>query len=56
MAENKARYAGLMVQEMGKPIKQAEGEIDKCIAHLKYYIENTERFVADEELEILNPN
>ena len=41
---------------MGKPIKQAEGEIDKCIAHLQYYVKNTERFIADEELDILNPN
>ena len=45
-----------MTQEMGKPITQAEGEIDKCISHLKYYIENAERFVQDEELDIANQN
>ena len=45
-----------MTQEMGKPIAQSEGEIDKCISHLKYYIENAERFVQDEELDIINPN
>ena len=56
LAENKQKYAGLMTQEMGKPITQAEGEIDKCISHLKYYIENAERFVQDEELDIINPN
>ena len=41
---------------MGKPITQAEGEIDKCISHIQYYIDNTERFLADEELDIMNPN
>ena len=45
-----------MTQEMGKPITQAEAEVDKCIAHLKYYIENTDRFIQDEELDIFNPN
>jgi len=45
-----------MTQEMGKPITQAEGEIDKCISHIQYYIDNTERFLADEELDIMNPN
>jgi succinate-semialdehyde dehydrogenase/glutarate-semialdehyde dehydrogenase len=45
LAENKTHYAQLMTQEMGKPILQAEGEIDKCIGHLDYYIENSERFL-----------
>lgn len=56
LLDNKSRYAELMTQEMGKPIVQAEAEIDKCIAHLKYYIENTDRFIQDEELDIINPN
>ena len=48
LAENKGRYAQLMTKEMGKPIAQAEGEIDKCIAHLDYYIENSSKFLEDE--------
>jgi acyl-CoA reductase-like NAD-dependent aldehyde dehydrogenase len=41
---------------MGKPIVQAEAEIEKCIAHVQYYIDNTERFLAEEHLDVLNPN
>lgn len=39
---------------MGKPIVQAEAEIDKCITHLQYYIDNSEKFLEDEELKIMN--
>ena len=52
--ENRATYAQLIVQEMGKPIAQAEGEIDKCVSHMQWYIENSERFLQDEELNIIN--
>ena len=41
-----------MTQEMGKPIVQAEAEIDKCIKHLDYYVENSERFLKEEELKL----
>jgi succinate-semialdehyde dehydrogenase / glutarate-semialdehyde dehydrogenase len=54
LAENKPEYAKLMTQEMGKPIVQSEAEIDKCILHLKYYVENSERFLADEPLDMIN--
>ena len=52
--ENKATYASLIVQEMGKPLAQAEGEIDKCISHMQWYKDNAERFLQDEELNIVN--
>ena len=45
LAENRTRYASLITQEMGKPIKQAEGEIDKSISHIDYYINNSTRFL-----------
>lgn len=54
LRENKIKYAQLMTQEMGKPITQAEAEVDKCIAHLDYYIENSEKFLEDTELDIKN--
>ena len=38
---------------MGKPIGQSEAEIDKCISHLDYYINNSERFLVDEELKLI---
>ena len=55
MAENKNEYAMLMTQEMGKPIVQAEAEIDKCIKHLDYYVKNSERFLEDEQLKLALP-
>ena len=54
MIENKTRYAALMTQEMGKPITQAEAEIDKCISHIDWYVQNSERFLEDEELNVMN--
>ena len=44
-----------MTQEMGKPIVQAEAEIDKCIKHLDYYVSVSEKFLADEELKLSQP-
>lgn len=41
-----------MTQEMGKPIVQAEAEVDKCIKHLEYYVSVSEKFLADEELKL----
>ena len=54
LTDRKEEYAALMTQEMGKPITQSRGEIDRCISHLQYYIENTERFLEDEELSMAN--
>lgn len=39
-----------MTMEMGKPIKQALAEIDKCASHIDYYIANSHSFIEDEEL------
>ena len=54
LRERKEEYAALMTQEMGKPITQSRGEIDKCIGHLQYYIDNAGEFMADEELRMMN--
>lgn len=56
LKENRPKYAALITQEMGKPIVQAEAEIDKCITHMQWYIENSERFLKDETLTIMNPD
>lgn len=41
----------IVTTEMGKPIAAAKGEVHKCARGCRYYAENAERFMADEELE-----
>jgi succinate-semialdehyde dehydrogenase/glutarate-semialdehyde dehydrogenase len=44
----KERYARLMTTEMGKPIKEARAEIEKCAWACKYYAEHGPAYLADD--------
>ncbi len=44
----KTKLAHLMAEEMGKPLPQAEIEIEKCIWVCKYYAHNAVHFLSEE--------
>lgn len=49
--KNKKTYlAELMADEMGKPLKEGQSEIDKCAWVCDYYAENAEKFLAKETI------
>lgn len=48
LREGKARYAGMIVREMGKPLVEAEAEIEKCAYNCDFYAEHAPRYLADE--------
>jgi succinate-semialdehyde dehydrogenase/glutarate-semialdehyde dehydrogenase len=48
LREKKAQLAGIMTAEMGKPIVESEGEVEKCAWNCDFYAENAERFLSDE--------
>ncbi|HEX2181602.1 MAG TPA: NADP-dependent succinic semialdehyde dehydrogenase [Rubrobacteraceae bacterium] len=45
-------FGGLMTSEMGKTLAAATAEAKKCARGCRYYAENAERFLADEEAEL----
>ncbi|MBY5770775.1 NAD-dependent succinate-semialdehyde dehydrogenase [Rhizobium leguminosarum] len=50
LREGKARYAEMITREMGKPIAEAEGEIEKCAYNCDFYAEHAPKYLADEPL------
>jgi succinate-semialdehyde dehydrogenase/glutarate-semialdehyde dehydrogenase len=46
----KERYGKLMTQEMGKTLKSAIAEAEKCALGCRFYAQNGEGFLADEDV------
>src|ERR1700693_5482771 len=47
----KPRFAALMTSEMGKPIVEAEAEVEKCAWTATWIADNAARLLADEPVE-----
>ena len=51
LEESRDDLAVLMADEMGKPVSQARGEVDKSAWVCRHYAENTEKILSDIEIE-----
>jgi succinate-semialdehyde dehydrogenase/glutarate-semialdehyde dehydrogenase len=47
LRDRRARLAALMTAEVGKPIAQSEGEVDKCADACDHFAAHAERMLAD---------
>jgi len=52
-SERRQQLAEIIVREMGKPVEQALGEVDFCVAIYDYYADNGAKLLADEPIELL---
>ena len=47
LEQNSTKYAQLMTTEMGKPIKGAIAEVNKCVLGCRYYADHAEQLLQD---------
>jgi succinate-semialdehyde dehydrogenase/glutarate-semialdehyde dehydrogenase len=52
--QRREQLADVIVREMGKPRDQALGEVEFSAAIYQYYADNAEKFLADEEITLLD--
>jgi succinate-semialdehyde dehydrogenase/glutarate-semialdehyde dehydrogenase len=50
LLRDKQKFARMMTLEMGKPIAQAEAEVEKCASGCRHYAEHAESYLADEHI------
>jgi len=50
LKKNKIKLAKVATSEMGKPLKESIGEVEKCAWALEFYADNGDSFLADEVL------
>jgi succinate-semialdehyde dehydrogenase/glutarate-semialdehyde dehydrogenase len=51
LEQRKSYWARTITVEMGKTLKAAIAEVEKCASGCRYYAENTARFLADEPIQ-----
>jgi succinate-semialdehyde dehydrogenase/glutarate-semialdehyde dehydrogenase len=52
LRERRDDFARLITQEMGKPLEEARGEIDKCVLGCEFYAGWAEAMLAEEPVEV----
>ncbi|GLI36207.1 NAD-dependent succinate-semialdehyde dehydrogenase [Desulforhabdus amnigena] len=50
LRQHKRKYGEIITREMGKPIKQAVSEVEKCAWVCDYYVEHAARFLQPESI------
>jgi succinate-semialdehyde dehydrogenase/glutarate-semialdehyde dehydrogenase len=51
LRRSRRKFAGLMTEEMGKPITGAEAEVDKCAIACDWFAANAEKLLAAESID-----